>query len=236
MLSSDRNRPGDRFTTVLEQPLIAQGWVLARRGQVVQGQVVDAKAAGRVQGVSHLGVTLDELVLVDGQQVPIRTEMMRSSAGTSMGRDAAGVGATTGIGAIIGGAAGGGEGAAIGAAAGAAAGIIGVLTTRGRPTELYPETVLTFRLQNALTVDTSQSQQAFLPVTPNDYNNNGRVLHNPPRYPAAESYPPPPPYYYPPYYYPARGWYYGYYGYGYGPGFYVAPRIIIGGGYHHHHW
>ena len=28
-LSSDHNRPGDGFTTVLDQPLIAQGWIVA---------------------------------------------------------------------------------------------------------------------------------------------------------------------------------------------------------------
>ncbi len=236
MLSSDQNRIGDRFTTVLEQPMIAQGWVVARRGQVVEGRVAVAQTAGRVRGVSQLGVELSELVVVDGQQVPIRTELLQSSAGTSVGRDVAGVGTTTGIGAIIGGAAGGGEGAAIGAAVGAAAGIAGVLSTRGRPTEIYPETVLTFRLQDPVMINTEQSQQAFQPVTSQDYNNNGRTLRNPPRYRAADMYPAPPPYYYyPPYYYPPMGWYYGYYGYGYGPGFYVAPRVFIyrGGGYHH---
>ncbi|HYK90181.1 MAG TPA: hypothetical protein VE398_15505 [Acidobacteriota bacterium] len=233
LVSSDRNRAGDSFTTVLEQPLVAQGWVLARRGQIVQGRVANVQSAGRVRGVSQLDVALDELVLVDGQQVPIRTELVQSSAGTSRGRDVAGVGTTTGIGAIIGGAAGGGEGAAIGAAAGAVAGIAGVLSTRGRPTELYPETVLTFRLQDALTVDTQGSQQAFRAVTPQDYNGNGGTLRNPPRYRAAEGYPPPPYYYYPPYYYPYPGWYYGYYGYGFGPRFYVGPTVIIGRGFHH---
>jgi hypothetical protein len=235
MLSSDRNRAGDSFTTVLEQPLIAQGWVLARRGQIVQGRVANAQSAGRVRGVSQLGIELNELVLVDGQQVPVRTELVQSSAGTSRGRDAAGVGTTTGVGAIIGAAAGGGEGAAIGAAAGAVAGIAGVLSTRGQPTELYPETVLTFRLQDPLTVSTQQSQQAFRPVAPEDYNNNGRTLRNPPRYRAADTYPPAPPYYcYSPYYYPPPGWYYGYYGFGFGPRFYMTPRVFIGrGGFRH---
>ncbi len=232
MLSSDHNRPGDGFTTVLEQPVVAQGWVMARRGQIVQGQVANAQPAGRVKGVSQLGVELSELVLVDGRQVPIRTELVQASAGTSKARDAAGVGTTTGIGAVIGGAAGGGEGAAIGAAVGAVAGIAGVLSTRGRPTEIYPETVLTFRLQDALTINTQGSEQAFRAVTPADYSGGRGTLRNPPRYRAAETYPPPPPYYYySPYYYPYPGWYYGYYGFG--PRFYVGPSIIIGGRFHH---
>ncbi len=237
MLSSDQNRPGDAFTAVLEQPLVAQGWVLARRGQVVQGRVASAQKAGRVKGVSQLAVELSEVVLVDGQQVPLRTQLVQSTAGTSQARDVGGVGAATGIGAIIGAAAGGGEGAAIGAAAGAAAGVAGILSTRGRATEIYPESVLTFRLEAPVVIDTSQSQQAFRAVTAADYNDQG-VRRNPPRYRAVETYPPrpyyPPPYYY--YGYPYPPAYFGfYYGYGFGPRYYAHPRVFFGRGYHWRH-
>jgi len=232
LLSSDRNRPGDVFTTVLEQPLVAQGWVVARRGQTVEGRVAAAQNAGRVQGVSQLAMELGELILVDGRQMPIRTELMQSSGGTSRGLDAEGIGAATGIGAAIGAAAGGGRGAAIGAAAGAVAGVAGVLTTRGRPTEIYPETMLTFRLVDPVTISTQQSQQAFRPVTQEDYNDRG-TLRNPPRTFRGDAYPPP--YYYPPYYwsgYPPPG-YFGYYGYyGFGPGIYVVPRVHFGRGFY----
>lgn len=50
-LSSDRNQVGDQFTGVLEQPLVINGWVVARRGQVVVGQVKSVQKAGRVKGV-----------------------------------------------------------------------------------------------------------------------------------------------------------------------------------------
>jgi hypothetical protein len=236
-LSSERNRVGDSFTTVLEQPLVAQGLVVSQRGQTVMGRLVLAQNAGRVQGVSQLAIEMTEVVLADGQQVPIRTQLIQSSAGTSRGRDAAGIGATSGMGAAIGAAAGGGTGAAIGAAAGAVAGVVGVLSTRGRATELYPETVLTFRLTDPLTVSTGQGQQAFRPVTKEDYQD--RVAQrNPDRYPAVYSAPPPQPYYYPGYsYYP--GWYPppGYWGhgfYGYGPTIVFGSRGYYGHGYHHH--
>ncbi len=231
-LSSDRNQPGDSFTTVLEQPLVAQGWVASHRGQTVMGRVAAAQKAGRASGVSQLAIELSELTMVDGQQVPIRTQLIQTSAGTSRAQDAGAIGATTGIGAAIGAAASGGEGAAIGAAAGAAAGIAGVLTMRGRPTEIPPESLMTFRLENAVTIDTHQSRQAFLPVTLQDYAGSGS-----PR--TAERYTPrvyqaPPGYYYPPYDYcygcypgPYLG-YYGAFGFGYGPRIYVAPRVFIG--------
>src|SRR5262245_38317144 len=45
-LSSDRNQPGDRFSATLDQPLIASGWVVARRGQTLIGRVAIAQKAG----------------------------------------------------------------------------------------------------------------------------------------------------------------------------------------------
>jgi hypothetical protein len=50
-LSSDKNQIGDQFTAVLDQPIVVNGWVVARRGQVLTGQVKEAKKAGRVKGV-----------------------------------------------------------------------------------------------------------------------------------------------------------------------------------------
>lgn len=231
-LSSDHNIPGDGFTAVLEQPLVAQGWVVSRRGQMAVGRVATAQKAGRVQGVSQLAVELSELVMVDGRQVSVRTQLIRSAAGTSNARDAVGVGTSAGVGATIGAAAGGGEGAAIGAAAGAVAGIVGVLTTRGRATELYPETILTFRLEEPVSIPTQESMQAFRPVSQQDYSGNDGRRNVPRTFRAGEAYPPPPPYYYSPYY--PGYWYYGYYGFG--PGVFWGPRVIIGGrGFYRHH-
>ncbi len=198
-LSSDHSKVGDPFSAVLEQPIVVDGWVLARRGQTVVGQVAVAKKAGRIKGVSQLGVTLTSLVLVDGQQLAVRTQLIHDTAGTSKGRDASAIGTTTGVGTLIGAAAHGGEGAAIGAGAGAAAGIIGVLLTRGRPTILPPETSLTFQLQSSLEVSTARSRIAFRPVNPQDYGPS-KLARRP--HPAGPPYPPPPPYYYGGPYYP----------------------------------
>ncbi|MBZ5642649.1 MAG: hypothetical protein LAO19_07820 [Acidobacteriia bacterium] len=224
-LSSDRNAPGDTFSAVLDQPLVVDGWVVARRGQAETGTVAIAKKAGRGNGTSQLGVQIGELTLVDGQQVPLQTQMLQTTAGTSHGQEAAIVGTTTGVGAAIGAVAEGGSGAAIGAGVGAAAGLIGVLATRGKPTVLAPETVLSFRLQAPVTINTERSQFAFLPVSQGDYDshspNGGRQHLTGPRGPA---YPPPPYYYGYPYAYP-YGFYpgalgFGFYGaYGYGPRF-----------------
>jgi hypothetical protein len=229
-LSSDRNLPGDGFSAILDQPIVVDGWVVARRGQEETGRVSIAQKAGHGGGASQLGVQLSELTLVDGQQLPLQTQLVQTSAGTSNGRNAAIIGTTTGVGAVVGAAAGGGSGAAAGAIVGGAAGIIGVMSTRGKPTVMPPESVLSFRLQAPLTISTEKGQLAFQPVTQEDYDSGapyGRPQHL--ASPGAAGYPPP--YYgypyaygYPyPYYYPypfGFGFYGGGFGgFGYGRGF-----------------
>src|SRR5438477_3928512 len=219
-LSSDRNQIGDHFTAVLENPIVVNGWVVARRGQVLVGQVKEVRKAGRVKGTSQLGVEVTDMTVVDGRQVPILTELSKGSAGTSHGQDAATIGTTTGLGALIGAAADWGTGAAIGAGAGAAAGIGAVLVTRGRPTIIAPEEQLSFRLVDPVMIDTTQSQQAFLPVTQQDFD-GGRLERRGPRH-VAGSYPGPGfypcGYYGPCYAYPGFGGFYDCWGRG--PGFY----------------
>ena len=168
-----QNQVGDRVTATLQQPVVVNGYVVARRGQMLVGQVEAAEKAGRVKGTSQLGIELTDMTMADGQSRPILTELWKGSGGTSHGADAATIGGTTALGAAIGSIADWGRGAAIGAGAGAAAGIGAVLLTRGRPTVIPPETWLTFRLKEPVTVDTTQSARAFLPVSQYDYDNYG---------------------------------------------------------------
>jgi hypothetical protein len=203
-ISSNRNAPGDRFLGTLQQPLVIDGWVVARPGQTVIGQVTSANSAGRVKGTSDLAVELTEIVLVDGHHVPVQTQLMRNYGRTSHGEDAGAIAGGTALGALIGAAAGNGKGAAIGAGIGAAASVVGVLSTRGRATEIYPESTMTFRLDAPLIVPTAKSRQAFLAVSPRDYERapSTRVASRD-RRPIHGGYPPSP---YPPVYdpYPSR--------------------------------
>jgi hypothetical protein len=172
-LSSDHNQPGDAFSATLVRPLVANGVVVAEPGQTVGGRVAQVQKAGRVEGLSKLGVELTDLALVDGQQLPVKTTLVSRTGNSSVGRDVGGVAATTGLGAAVGAAADWGRGAAIGAGAGAAVGIIGVLVTRGQPSVIYPEQVLTFRIEQPLTVSTDRSPQAFRYVQPGEYTQAG---------------------------------------------------------------
>lgn len=223
-LSSDHNQPGDAFMGTLAQPLVVNGIVVARRGQTVSGRVSVAEKAGRVKGTARLGVEITELGVVDGQQLPVHTQLVTRNGDTSVGRDVGAIGVTTGTGAAIGAAAAGGVGAGLGAAAGLGASIIGVLVTRGHPSVIYPEQVLTFRLEAPVRVSTERAPEAFLPVRQGDFSTApsyrsgrpGPSLVRPAYYGA---YPNGYPYAYP-YYSP----------------FFLGTGFYFGGGRHYHRW
>ena len=231
-LSSDQNHPGDIFSAVLDQPVIANGFVVARRGQAVTGRVAVALKAGQNKGVSQLGLEITALTLVDGDQLPVSTEMQQVAPSRYSqyppGRDVATVATTTAIGTIVGAAVGRGVGAAIGAGIGATTGAAIVLSTRSRPTVIAPETLVSFRLQSPATVSTDKGPVAFRPVSQADYPDQDAYANGPRRAPYGPGYPPPSYYY--GYYagYPYCGWYcYGpYVGY-WGPAYFGfgGPRF-----------
>ncbi len=243
MLSSDRNAVGDPFSATLSKPLVVNGVVVAEPGQEIGGHVVEAVKAGHVSGLARLGVQLTDLSLVDGQQIPIKSSLVSRTGPSSVGQDAGTIMGTTALGAAVGAAAAWGKGAAIGAGSGALLGIVGVLVTRGHPSILYPEQMLTFRIEAPVTIDTTHAPQAFHWVEPGEYGQPayGTYGQQPGPYGPYTSAPYPPaaspaPYYYGygyPYPYP-------YYAYGYpyywGPGFslFLGGRYYYGGGYRYY--
>ena len=237
-LSSDSNHVGDYFSATLAEPVVVDGFVVAQRGQTLSGRVAEVDKGGRVKGVAKLGIQLTELTAVDGQQLPIETQFIGRDARSTAGRDVAAVGATTGVGAAVGAAADWGRGAAIGAGAGAAVGLAGVLLSRGAPAVIYPESLLTFRVEAAVAVSTDRAPQAFRYVVPDDYQQAPNVQYRAMAPGAGAPYPPPAPYYgsygYPapyPYAYPYPYYYSPYY---YGPGFgvVIGPGLYRGGYYY----
>lgn len=218
VLSSDHNKPGDAFTGTLAQPLVVDGFVVAQRGQLISGTVTQAEKAHHGENVSHLGVTLANLTLADGSQLPVQSELVTLSGPGWTGRDTGTVVGTGVLGTAIGAVAGGGVGAAIGAGAGVTAALAGLLLTHGHPTIITPEAILTFRVSTAATIVTDRSPQSFVPYQPTQYSQAQPQLVRRP-YPGPYGTPYAAPYYgypapYPyvaPYYYP--GIYFGFGGY-----------------------
>lgn len=217
-LASNRNHEGDTFSATLVRPVVVDGIVVGEPGEMVEGRVMEATNPRRSEGPARLAVALTDLTLVDGTQIPIQSQLVNRTAPGSGGRDAGTIIGTTALGAAIGGAADWGTGAAVGAAAGLAAGTVGVLLTHGRPSVLYPESVLTFRVQSPVLISTVNAPDAFHGVDPREYEQYDRYNsgQQPRRMAAA-----PAPAYYPPYYYPS--YYYG--GFGPGFGFFYGPRF-----------
>ena len=225
LLSSDHNHQGDGFTATLEQPIVVDGIAVAQAGQLVAGEVTDAKVAHRGENVSHLGVALTNLTLADGNQVNIQSSLVTASGPGWGAPETATVAGTGAFGAAIGAIAGGGTGAAIGAGAGAFAALAGLLMTKGHPTVLSPEAVLTFRITNEVTVDMSRSPQSFGPPQHAQYSQGSQpnlIRRGPP------------PGYAAPYSAPAPGPYYGYpYPYAYAYPYAYGPSVVVGvGGYY----
>jgi hypothetical protein len=249
-LTTAHNQVGDFFSATLIDPIVVDGIVVAQRGQHLTGTVTEVDKGGRVSGVARLGLQLTQLTAVDGQQIPLHTTFISRNAPSTAGRDAGVIAGTTGLGAAVGAAAAWGRGAAIGAGAGAVLGVAGVLLTRGAPAVVYPETPLTFRIEQAADVDTQRAPQAFQPVNPYQYGQPQTQLRTgPPPAPGAYGYGAPgaygygapgaygygygygypAPYAYAPYPYPyAYGYPYPYYyPYYWGPGF----GVVIGRGF-----
>ena len=181
MLASNKSKAGDSFSGTLAQPIIADGVVVAQRGQATYGRVAQAD---KVKGDSHLGVELTGITLADGEQASVHSVLISRQGGmTPPGQQP-----------------------------GSIAGAGGVLTTHSHSSILYPETAVTFQIQNPLIIATGNAPQAFRFAGPDDYARPAtqvtqRVTVQRPGY----------------------GSYYGYSPYYYGYPYYWGPSLYLGG-------
>jgi len=139
---------GQVFTATLATDLAAEGYVVARMGTTVYGQVLEANSARRGSGTSQLKLQLTQIVL-GGVAIPIATDVFdskgKSSTRRSFRRLFGGAGLGAAIGAIAGNA---GMGAAIGAVAGGALSVV----QKGDQVQIPAETQLEFHLQQSVTL------------------------------------------------------------------------------------
>ncbi len=159
-LDSEKSQVGDVFHGSISTPIVVEGKTVVPSSADVEGRVVEVKSAGRFAGQSDLVIELTQLHM-NGKSYSIQTDRW-SKQGNGRGKaTAAKVGGGAAVGAILGGIFGGGKGAAIGAAAGAGAGTGVSAATKGQQIVLKPETVLSFQLQNSISVMPSSNRQAM---------------------------------------------------------------------------
>jgi len=152
-LSASTNQKGDVFTLEVLEPE-------QFKGNMIEGEVLKAKASGKVKGKSELAFKFRSLVLRD-RQIPIDADLVAVSNSkgvqdvdeeghvigkSSKKRDVATTAVATGIGALIGGLAGGGSGAAKGAAVGAAIGLTIAFSTKGEDIQFAPGSLFELRV------------------------------------------------------------------------------------------
>ena len=132
--------------------------VVIPRGSNAQIVIRSASKGGHFHGTSDLVLDLQS-VAVDGRQYVVDTTSVERRGKPGVGankRTAIFTGGGAAFGAIIGAIAGGGKGAAIGAASGAGAGVVTQVLTKGPAIKVPVESVLTFQLEQPLTVVAAQ--------------------------------------------------------------------------------
>ena len=136
----------------------ADGAVVIPAGSNAKLVIKSASKGGHIKGQSDLVLDLDS-VSVEGQSYHLVSTDVEERGKPGVGanrRTAEFTGGGAAIGAIIGAIAGGGKGAAIGAGAGAGAGALTQILTKGGSVHVPAETILTFKLDQALRVQQRQ--------------------------------------------------------------------------------
>jgi len=151
-LSSNQSRAGDHFEATISQPVVVDNVTVIPEGTRVEGLVVDAHPSGRLMGRARLQLALESFDL-DGQSYQIHTSSAYRTGGNHKKRNWAWIAGGGAGGALIGAIAGGGKGALIGGPVGAGAGTAVAFMTGKKDVHLAPETPLTFRLAEPITID-----------------------------------------------------------------------------------
>jgi len=151
-VATDQSRSGDHFEATVSEPVVIDGKTVIPQGARAEGLVVDAKQSGRLIGRARLELAL-QAVEVNGRNYDVRTEARPRIGRDHKKHNLLWIGGGAAGGALIGGLAGGGTGALIGGPVGAGAGTTVALLTGKKDIRLRPETPITFKLAEPVTVN-----------------------------------------------------------------------------------
>lgn len=92
LLSSATSHSGDSFEAILVEPLVVRGQVIAPRGAILAGKILEAKPAREPEEPGYMRLALIALSL-NGKSVPIQTSNIFLKGGFHQKRNPATVGA-----------------------------------------------------------------------------------------------------------------------------------------------
>jgi hypothetical protein len=145
-ISSEKNKPGDAFVAILEEPIEQNGTEVVPKGVDVRGRIANLQSAGRVTGSAELGLELTQ-IYVNGIAYSVTTSEYEEVSESRTGQTGKRVAGGAAIGALIGAIAGGGKGAAIGAGVGGGGATAVQVMTKGEKLNIPSETKLEFTLR-----------------------------------------------------------------------------------------
>jgi type IV secretory pathway VirB10-like protein len=158
-LSSEHARVEDRVDARVTRDVMAAGRVAIPAGSRVRGSVTAVERGGKVKQPAHLAIRFHTLVLADGSELALHTEVIDRFSESPAGSSAKKIGGAAVGGAILGAILGGGKGAATGGAIGAAGGTAAVMAGDRSVVTLAPGSVLNAKLSTPATITVERRDQ-----------------------------------------------------------------------------
>ncbi len=151
-LSTDRNFSGDTFRGTLESPVVANGFIIADKGSLVFGRIVNLQRAGLISGVSDLALQLSEINTTDGQRIRVDTTSWEKTGAKLKIRNTPRMAVGAAFGAVVGALSGAAKGAGLSEGFGEDSGTANVNGKHQRTVVVPIDSRLTFSLIRPVTI------------------------------------------------------------------------------------
>ena len=156
-VTSETARVEDRVEARVTRDVMAGGRTAIPAGARMLGSVTMVERGGKIKEQAKLGVRFHTLVLADGTEVPLRTDVIVREGESPSGESARKIGGAAVGGAILGAILGGGKGAVVGGATGAAGGTAVVMAGDRNAATLTTGTIVTVKLNAPVTLEVERN-------------------------------------------------------------------------------
>jgi hypothetical protein len=156
-VTSETARVEDRVEARVTRDVTAGGHTAIPAGSRMLGSVTMVERGGKIKEQAKLGVRFHTLVLANGTEVPLRTDVIVREGESPSGDSARKIGGAAVGGAILGAILGGGKGAVVGGATGAAGGTAVVMAGDRNAAKLTTGTIVTVKLNAPVTLEVERN-------------------------------------------------------------------------------